>query len=110
MAYTTAQIEAMKQIGKFWQSEDGSKRRIYFTATVDILDMKVSFYNSGAVSSATIGGEKISNSSAKEYLFKLSRGKVYLDVTTGELVFSSEFVYPNKFRRWLDAQIAEVAA
>lgn len=78
-------IEKLTEMGgKLW--EKGSYRRIYFDDGV-ILDadgLKVSYYNSGNVSSASYRGEAISNSEAKRILSQYVGGKFWYDLTDGK--------------------------
>lgn len=78
--------------GKSW--EKNGMRRIYMptTAIYDFIQLKVSYYNTGNVSHATLAGESISNSEAKRML--ANTPKVYYDLNNWMLVVDSKKVDP----------------
>lgn len=82
-------LEALKQIGNEWQKY--GKHRIYFNDLGSRLGVETSRYNTGNICSATLYGEKISNSAAKRILSRAAYSKVWYDLaddefhTTGEL-------------------------
>ena len=61
------------------------KDRLYFNAT-NVLNLEISYYNTGNVRTATLNGERISNSDARRYL----DAKAYIDLTTDELHVSAK--------------------
>ena len=69
--------------GKLWEKAD--KRRVYFDAGViaSALGYSWSKYKSGQVSSATLSGERISNSEMKRVLDSLVYSKFWYDLTDG---------------------------
>lgn len=72
--------------GKRWVSPDGSKERIYLNDTdtlASTIGLKYTTYKSGAIKSATLNGEKISNSKANDIFSNLQGA--YYDVKTGTL-------------------------
>jgi hypothetical protein len=82
--YTAEQLIAAG--GSRWQ-KTGLGRvydRVYFNSLADRYGLKCSYYNSGNVSFATLNGEKISNSAAREVLADLAHGKFWYDLTTGQ--------------------------
>ena len=72
----------METIGKFWQTSDGSRRRIYIAeeAAWRALEWDFSFYNTGNVSSASVGGEYISNTEARNMIHGLRDSSLYYDL------------------------------
>jgi hypothetical protein len=62
--------------GKLWERDD--KRRVYFNDLAEFLGLEVNRYNTGNVSSATLNGDKISNSQATRMLWAIS-GKLWWD-------------------------------
>ena len=75
-------IEILKELGNEWQK--GEKRRIYFNSLGMFYGIETGRYNSGNISSATLNGERISNSEAKRILGRLLDCKVWYDVTDGK--------------------------
>jgi hypothetical protein len=73
----TQQIDNLKKLGKEWESADGSKHRIYVDDLAQFVGLKVSYYNSGNINAATLDGQTISNSQAKQIISNL--GKVWYD-------------------------------
>lgn len=68
--------------GNEWVS--GDKHRIYFNNAMELAGYVVTRYNTGAMSSCRLDGEKISNAKAGE----LASLKVYYDVKAERLVIS----------------------
>lgn len=69
--------------GKEWIS--GNNHRIYFNNLSKYYDgLNVSRYGTGNISSATLGGEKLSNTKARELMSELDNGKLWYDVKTGQ--------------------------
>ena len=62
--------------GKLW--EKGSMKRIYFNASA--WGLEVNHYNTGNISSATINGERISNSEAA----RCENVKIWYDLQDGK--------------------------
>lgn len=81
MNITTEQIEALKILGNYWQTSDGSKRRIYFNDLAQYIGLDCGFYGTGNVSSATLNGEKISNTKATAMLSQFNSGKLWFDLS-----------------------------
>lgn len=72
-----------KHGGKYW--EKGNYRRVYFNGE-DILEkagLKVKYYNTGNISSATFRGNAISNSEARR-MFQTFSGKFFYDFADGK--------------------------
>lgn len=72
----------------------GNYDRIYFNAKA--LGLRCSYYKTGNISSATLGGEHISNTSAR----KLQDAKTYYDIKTGEVV-STEWALERKLNEMI---------
>jgi hypothetical protein len=68
--------------GSLW--EKGAMRRVYFNDLIELFGLNVSRYNSGNISSASLNGEGISNSRAREIISSLSTGKFYYDLNSNE--------------------------
>lgn len=83
---TTYNVAKIIAAGKLW--ENGSMRRVYFNNLREIYGLDASFYGTGSVSSATINGEKISNTQARKIGTDLDFGKLWFDLNTNE--FSSK--------------------
>jgi hypothetical protein len=80
----------IKAGGKEWQK--GDKHRIYFNTreTSEAIGLKVDFYKTGNVSSATINGDHISNSRARGILFDLQNGGFHYDFLDSKFHWRSE--------------------
>lgn len=75
---TEKRIEALERLGfKRWQK--GNYDRLYISARD--LGLELTFYKTGNISHATLGGTEISNCMAR----KLRDAKTYIDVNTGAL-------------------------
>ena len=77
-------IEKIQQLLKdeknnLWEKHN--KRRLYLDFA-NIINLEVSRYNTGNISSAYLEGEKISNSKASKYL----SGTAYIDLDTNTLI------------------------
>jgi len=80
--YTPEQIERIRAIGNEWHK--GNYHRVYFNNLSELYGIKTNRYNSGNISSATLDGEKISNSAAKRILGRLACVKIWFDLTDNE--------------------------
>ena len=79
---TDEQIKSLEGAGfKRWTK--GGFDRLYINA--DKIGLDVDYYKTGNICYATWKGEKISNARAGEMIY---RTKVFIDVTTGEIVAS----------------------
>lgn len=99
-------IEQLKKIGgSEWQK--GDYHRIYFNNLAEIYGLTCSFYNTGNVSSASLDGEKISNSGARRILSALGDAKLWYDVNSGR--FGYKFYGNNWFGKSdMDAIIEKI--
>ena len=70
------------KLGSEWQK--GEHHRIYFNNLCELFGLSYSVYKSGNISAATLDGERISNSRAKEIKFALAGAKVWYDLNSGE--------------------------
>lgn len=76
-------VETLKSIGgSEWIKED--KHRVYFNDLAGFFGLSCNRYNTGNISSATLDGEKISNSRASEISGALGGSKVWYDVKDGQ--------------------------
>ena len=87
------------EIGKYWETPDGSKRRIYIQeeAAWEILGWDFGFYNTGNVSSASVNGEHVSNTSAHNMIQGLRQSSLYYDLADGK--FHWKQTYNRDFDR-----------
>src|SRR5690606_27593466 len=80
---TTITPESLVEIGgSRWQK--GEMDRVYFNDLADRFGLRASFYGTGNVSSASLNGEKISNTKATRMLAGFSLAKFWFDVPAGE--------------------------
>lgn len=68
--------------GSEWQKH--GHHRIYFNGLTKWYGLETEHYGTGNVSSATLDGERISNSGARTILGDLSYAKIWYDVNTGK--------------------------
>ena len=73
--------------GKVWTSSDGTKTRVYFPDQVvmDLIDLTITTYKTGNISSARLRGAKIANGKADKLRDTIRFGKFYLDCANGQL-------------------------
>ena len=75
--------EAIKAIGgQDW--EKYGKHRIYINDLPRWIGLECTYYNTGNISSATLDGERISNSQARRYMHTLD-GKIWYDYADDQL-------------------------
>lgn len=80
-------INKMVEIGgNRWQK--GGKDRVYFSAGVaaELIGLRYDSYKTGNISSATLKGESISNSSCKSILLALTDANLYYDVVEDKFI------------------------
>lgn len=70
--------------GKEWKSQDGKLHRIYFPVST-LIGFECSRFKTGNISNATLAGQEISNSLARDYAALCSDSKAWIDVTTGDV-------------------------
>lgn len=63
---------------KKWVGSD-TRTRYYFSNLNDLYGLRLSYYNTGNIYAATLDGERISNSAARQINSELYAGKVWLD-------------------------------
>ena len=70
--------------GRFWESPDGAKQRMYFPASFleQVLGLSYATYKTGNISGASLRGQKLSNSKADALRTALQYGKCWLDLET----------------------------
>ena len=89
----TPTTEILKALGaKEWKTE--THHRFYFNDLAGLYGLKVTRYNTGNISSATLDGESISNSAARRIKTELDFGKIWFDVPTGK--FGSKEIGSSK--------------
>ena len=69
--------QAIKAGGKLWGKY--GKKRAYFNELENAIGLEINYYNTGNISSASLRGEKISNTKAGKILFMLNDAKVWYD-------------------------------
>jgi len=81
---TTKTIEqALTEMGgNLW--ERGDMRRIYFDNVASLYGLKMSRYGSGAISAATLDGDKISNAEARRLMGRMMSAKLWYDLADGQ--------------------------
>lgn len=79
--YTREQLERVG--GSYWQTSDGSKRRVYFNRLSELYGLSYATYNSGNISSATLNGEIISNNKARHLAATLDAMMLWYDLSDG---------------------------
>lgn len=106
--YTAEQI--IRIGGKEW--EKNGKHRVYLNVEVwtKLIGLETNHYNTGNIAGATLDGEPLSNSRARDILACIS--SVYLDVTNGEIcIYSYKGQrYSNEVPGWIRDGIAEQVA
>ena len=85
-----ASEETLKRIGSEWNKN--GMCRIYFNDLQGLYGLKLSLYHTGNISSASLDGEPISNSSARKICSALA-GKLWFDCNDGK--FYSRDLGPN---------------
>jgi len=78
--------------GKHWQSGDKSKERVYLSNALleKLIGLKTDRYGTGNISSASLQGEKISNSRAREIISGFGQNPYY-DLREKKLEMGTEF-------------------
>lgn len=80
-------VEKLKEIGNEWESNDGSKHRIYFNNLPELLGIELEFNKYGDISNA----EGISKSRARKIYPVLKEMKVWYDIDKKKFSFN----YPS---------------
>ena len=88
--------DKLVELGKEWTK--GDTRRVYFNNIESWYGLRVSRYNSGSIMSATLDGEVISNSTAKEIEGRFIGVKVWFDFADGEF-HSQGTIKPGAFNK-----------
>lgn len=99
IVYSVATMVAIG--GNRWQR--GDKDRVYFNNIHQLMGLELSHYGTGNISSATLGGEHVSNTRA----YKLAGAihKIWFDAADGQIWFQGAF----HSREWDTAKAAAVA-
>lgn len=85
-------------IGTRWTKAGHDRLYLSDETVFSAVGLQYKTYGSGAIKSATIGGESISNS--KAYKIKMSLEKVYVDMTSMTLHAPSE--YAEKIKQYIE--------
>ena len=81
-------IKTLKEIGgSEWTK--GEMHRVYFNDLAALFGLSCSTYKTGNISGATVHGEKLSNSRARELNHALRDSKVWYDVKDGEFHYKA---------------------
>ena len=82
----TMNIDKLAEVGSRWQK--GGNDRIYFNQEFifKAIGLRMSFYKSGNVSSASLNGEEISNGEAKRIWGRINDSKIWYDVLEGKFL------------------------
>lgn len=79
-------LAVIRSFTRSWTKPGTSEERLYLdrSSACEFIGLEVSFYKSGAVKSAYLDGEKLSNNKAQKIIDSMS--KTYFDVSSGEWV------------------------
>jgi len=92
----------LTQIGSDWQKN--GMHRIYINDLYRFANLTMKFYASGNISSATLDGETISNSAAKQIAAKIDSLSIWYDYADDDLhVKYNSQKYPQTARQIMDA-------
>ena len=88
---TAEMIETLKGMGaKVWES--GNMKRLYLNGAAKVLiGFEYETYKTGNISSATLNGESISNSTAKTMAATIENAKIYYDFKDGAFHFKTGY-------------------
>lgn len=92
--YTAEQLIAAG--GRLWEVFEKNMRRVYFNNLADRIGLSVSYYKTGNVSSASMNGEEISNTSARKIISTLETGKIWYDLNTNQFETKNLGDYADK--------------
>ena len=87
--------------GKHWEFKD--KERVYFNYWLfeKLLQLEISYYGTGNVSSVCVEGEKWSNCQGKKLIECLKTSKLYYDLVTNE--WRTDFRYaPHYYHHYVE--------
>lgn len=79
---TNISLDELLKIGNEWRA--GAHHRVYFNDLCGLYGLETSHYGTGNIKSASLNGERISNSKARKLASMLNIGKVWFDVASGE--------------------------
>jgi hypothetical protein len=92
----------LTEIGKPWQKNE--MKRIYINGLEELYGLRIQRYNSGNVSSATLDGDPISNTAAKQIIEKISHITIWYDYADDDLHVKYDYdKYPQTARKIMDA-------
>jgi hypothetical protein len=70
--------------GSYWETDDKTKKRVYFNNINELIDFQFTRYkSSGMISSAKLGGEHISNNKAGA-IYRQLQSKFYYDLKSNQ--------------------------
>ena len=104
MSKTVNMVEALTAIGgNLW--EKAGMARIYFNDLESLMGLRISRYNTGNISSASLNGESISNSGAQRMLNSVD--KIWFDLADGKFYYrASDVALANQVVAAIRAKIA----
>ncbi|MFA5165655.1 MAG: hypothetical protein WC481_08875 [Candidatus Omnitrophota bacterium] len=90
--------QLVKAGGKEWKTE--TMHRVYFNNLAGILGLDCEYYKTGNIRNATLNGEYISNTKARD-LISAATGKFFYDMKTQE--FGSKYINPKMTQKLIEA-------
>ena len=106
MESKTYTVEQLTKIGgQLW--EQGNMRRVYFNSLAERIGFEYTTYNTGNISSATLNGDRISNSQGRSLYWLTKTLKIWYDLTTGQFAYRSD---TRDGARWAAEIIASIEA
>lgn len=86
-------VQTVQVIGRYWQTPDGSRRRIYIdeAAAWEALGWTFYFYGTGNLAGAFVNGEPISNCRGKNLLCGLRSAGIYYDCADGKFHWGGSY-------------------
>lgn len=102
MKLTEATIKTLKEKGATRWTKGDNDRLYLNDATSQLLEIKISYYKSGNISSATMQGEEVSNAEAGRIISSLE--KAYIDLKPGALVTKKA----DSYRDLLEAALKDL--
>lgn len=102
-------IDALVRVGGSRWQKNGMDR-IYFNNLYGWYGLEMETYKTGNISSASLDGEKISNSQAKKLESEIGFGKLWFDVPTGKWMARELNGREAKMIERIEANVAELVA
>lgn len=106
--YTRGQLERVG--GSYWQTSDGSKRRVYFNNIAALYGLTYTTSGSGHINHAELNGETISNSQAARLSAILDTSKLWYDLADGHFYWTTREPNPTEVNEMLRQVINNIKA